>query len=39
VDALLTVLSRHGSQNAQAETPSEPEPEPEPEADPARRST
>jgi CheY-like chemotaxis protein len=37
VDALLTVLSRHGSQDAQAGTPSEPEPEPE--ADPARRTT
>jgi len=33
VDALLTVLARHGSQDAAADAPSEPEPE----ADPARR--
>jgi len=34
VDALLTVLARHGSQDAAADAPSEPEPE----ADPARRT-
>jgi CheY-like chemotaxis protein len=34
VDALLTVLARHGSQDGQAETPAEPEAE----ADPARRT-
>ena len=34
VDALLTVLARHGSQDVPAETP----PEPEPEVDPARRT-
>jgi len=36
VDALLTVLARHGSQSASADAPSEPEPEPE--VDPARRT-
>ena len=36
VDALLTVLARHGSQDAAADAP--PEPEPEPEVDPARRT-
>jgi CheY-like chemotaxis protein len=37
VDALLTVLARHGSQDAAAaDTPSEPAPEPE--VDPARRT-
>jgi len=36
VDALLTVLARHGSQDAQPEAPAAPEPEPE--ADPARRT-
>ena len=34
VDTLLTVLARHGSQDAAADAPSEPEPE----ADPARRT-
>jgi len=34
VDALLTVLARHGSQDVPAETV----PEPEPEVDPARRT-
>ena len=34
VDALLTVLARHGSQTAAADAPSEPEPE----VDPARRT-
>jgi len=34
VDALLTVLARHGSQDGAADTPSEPEPE----VDPARRT-
>jgi CheY-like chemotaxis protein len=34
VDALLTVLARHGGQNAPADSPAEPEPE----ADPARRT-
>jgi len=33
VDALLTVLARHGSQDAAADAPAEPEPE----VDPARR--
>jgi CheY-like chemotaxis protein len=36
VDALLTVLARHGSQDVPADTP--PEPAPEPEIDPARRT-
>ena len=36
VDALLTVLARHGSQSASADAPSEPAPEPE--VDPARRT-
>ena len=36
VDALLTVLARHGTQEAQAEPPVEPEAESEP--DPARRT-
>jgi CheY-like chemotaxis protein len=36
VDALLTVLARHGSQDVPADTP--PEPAPEPEVDPARRN-
>jgi CheY-like chemotaxis protein len=34
VDALLTVLARHGGQNAPADSPAGPEPE----ADPARRT-
>jgi hypothetical protein len=34
VDALLTVLARHGSQDAQPDPPAEPEAEP----DPARRT-
>jgi len=37
VDALLTVLSRHGSQDAQPEAPAAAGPEPEP--DPARGTT
>jgi CheY-like chemotaxis protein len=32
VDALLTVLARHGSQDGAADTPSEPEPEVDPAA-------
>ena len=36
VDALLTVLARHGSQDAAAETPAAPAPEPV--VDPARRT-
>lgn len=40
VDALLTVLARHGSEDAPAEKPPETQPEraPEPEVDPARRT-
>jgi CheY-like chemotaxis protein len=38
VDALLTVLARHGGQDGQPEAAANPEPEPEPEADPANRT-